>query len=158
MRRQSHTVEFTLEAKTACCQLFRWRVQGRGAAVHKGVFISQQFVHCKISLQSAEMKICTRAAETCADWGIVCAKQKDKAINTKKKEQNYNGCLQGLAWMNAGILKLNQHTNTDWKNRQICWGVWVCLLYYLALNHFCVKILEECVSVRVSNDIVIALR
>lgn len=84
MRKQSRAAEFPSEAKTACCQLLRWRAQGRDAAVHMGVFILQQGVHCKIWLQSVEMKIYTCAAETCADWRKVCAKWKDKRFNARE--------------------------------------------------------------------------
>lgn len=108
MRKQSRAGEFPSEAKAACCQLLRWRAKGRDAAVRMGVFILQQGEHCKISLQSVEMKIYTCAAEPCADWRKVCAKWKDKNAS----ETVIVFIEEGLIWMIDRMIKLSKHQ--DW--------------------------------------------
>lgn len=154
MRKQSRAAEFPLEAKTACCHLLRWRAKGQDAAVRMGVFILQQGVHCKISLQSVEMKIETCAAETCADWRKVCAKWKDKRFNARETVIVFFKKVLDECW-NDEIKQTHQYIFFVW---QIFWDVWVCPLYYLTLSNICSKILEECVSVRLGNDIVIIFR
>lgn len=64
--------------------------------------------------------------------------------------------------MNAGLMKLNKHTNTDEKyiflSGRFAEMFESALYYYLTLSNICSKILEECVSVRLVNDIVIIFR
>lgn len=128
MRKQSRAAEFPSEAKTACCQLLRWRAQGRDAAVHMGVFILQQGVHCKIWLQSVETKIYTCAAETCADWRKVCAKWKDKRFNVRETVIGFFKKVLDECWIDE-----IKQTHQYWRKIhffvwQICWDVWVCPL------------------------------
>lgn len=66
------------------------------------------------------------------------------------------------SWMNAGLMKINKHTDTDEKyvflSGRFAEMFESALYYYLTLSNICSKILEECESFRLGNDIVIIFR